>query len=71
MSVPGKNVLPHYWICDWCAKERGGEPPKGAVTMKGGECPYCEGKYQVGALTPIVDFKWPTDTEEDMEERWD
>ena len=53
-----QDKLPHYWICDECAKKKGGKIPPGSCgTMCGGECKYCGDKNAV--LTPIVDFKWP------------
>jgi hypothetical protein len=53
-----QDKLSHYWICDSCAKEKGGAIPPGACnTSCMGLCQYCGEKE--GFLTPIVDYKWP------------
>lgn len=56
-----KNKFPHYWICDACAKERGGEwPDKHGATLAKKICEYCSGKNQVDDfIAPWVDYDWP------------
>lgn len=45
-----------YWICDECAKKKGGIPPDWAVTVTKGNCAYCNAKDVI--LTPTCDYRW-------------
>jgi predicted amidophosphoribosyltransferase len=50
-----------YWICDTCAKERGGKWPEGHVaTLAVKKCGYCDGKNHgvKEAIAPWVDYNW-------------
>lgn len=53
-----------YWICDACAKERGGVWPEGHVaTLADVPCRYCDDKHRKPGerIAPWVDFDWPED----------
>lgn len=56
-----QGSLPHWNICDACAKERKGAPPSWAVTCTKGTCKYC-GTENV-TLTPVCDYRWPNGRE--------
>lgn len=57
-----KDLFPHYWICDNCAKERGGEwPDEHVATVAKKMCKYCDGKNQTNDfISPYVDYDWHT-----------
>lgn len=60
--TPTKLFDKGYWICDTCAKERGGKWPKGHVaTVSLMKCGYCDGKNHGSqeAIAPWVDYNWP------------
>lgn len=54
--------FPHYWICSFCAKQKGGIWPKNHVaTMAAKQCEYCNGEHQTEQfIAPWVDYDWPT-----------
>lgn len=59
----GKKLsFPFYWICDECARSKGGKWPKGHVaTATSGMCMYCRGENQrlSNTIIPYVDYDWP------------
>ena len=60
--MPDKQYFPHYWICDECAKQRGGIWPKGhCATIAIKTCQYCEVKNHTESegIAPWVDYDWP------------
>lgn len=58
MKKKTKLELPHYWICEFCALDKGGTWPKGhCATVTFGLCEYCKTKEIT--IIPIVDFNWP------------
>jgi len=63
-----EEKFPHYWICDACAKEKGGVWPKGhQATAMEDICPYCRGIKQLTVhIMPWVDFNWPKDIDSDV-----
>lgn len=67
-----KEKFPHYWICDACARERGGIWPEGHVaTLALTECQYCNGDKHLSneAIAPWVDYNWPDDRRADQKAR--
>ena len=58
-----EEKFPHYWICDACAKERGGVWPEGlCATLLQTACKYCRGEKQKEEfIAPYVDYDWPAD----------
>lgn len=71
MLTTGKwaSKFPYWNICDECAKSNGGVSPGTAVTVTRGKCPYC--KQENVILTPTDDFRWPGESKEAYEARWD
>ncbi len=58
-------MFPHYWICNSCAKEMGGEWPKGHIaTVVLKKCEYCNGKNheETEFIAPWVDYNWKDHT---------
>lgn len=68
MTTPLNSKFPHYWICDACAKERGGVWPENqCATIASKICEYCNGKSQIEpCIAPWVDYDWPKNIERDL-----
>lgn len=63
MTDPKDRRFSHYWICDACAKERGGVWPDGHVaTVADIPCKYCDDKNRVGPSAPYIDYDWPRES---------
>lgn len=63
-------IFPFWNMCEECGLSNGGDLSyAGAITMTEGTCPYC--KQEEKALIPVVDFRWPWDTELSYRLRWD
>lgn len=61
--------IEHYFMCDDCAKARGGVYPVGRTcTMQIGVCGYCKKKGKW--LTPWCDFNWPKNKKADKEAKY-
>lgn len=62
MKHPDPNKIGSaYWICDFCARERGGVYFKSCSTASTRDCGYCDGAYQVEQhIFPSLDYIWPS-----------
>lgn len=54
------DFFPYYWICEECAKDRGGEAPDEPLRSKKDICQYCNGLLQTEEnVFPWIDYLWP------------
>lgn len=68
MVTPVK--LGKYWICDECAKEKGGTIRNRICTVAHGTCSWCSGKKQLYIyVTPIRDFNWADGRPDEVKRR--
>lgn len=56
MTIPKKDFVSVYWVCDDCAKSRGWVCTKNAITVISGKCGHCKDN-KTKTLTPVVDFQ--------------
>lgn len=62
--------FPFWHLCESCGVSNGGDTSGvGCITVTLGTCPLCDQEEQT--LIPVVDFKWPFDSDLDYEIRWD
>lgn len=64
-----KDCPGSYWICSKCAKKDNATFPIFPVTSTIGTCAFC-GEKKV-SLIPQRDFKWPKESQEAVDARWD